>query len=84
MDEFQRAKLKAQLQQDIEDEFAKRTNEHRVKVHTINARRRHRKANKLKAATLPLDCLAIGDSWFDYPVNDYGFPWTNQDIIAQL
>jgi hypothetical protein len=84
MDEIQRAKLKAQLQQEVEDEFAKRTNEHRVKVHTINARRQYRKSNKLKAAKLPLDFLAIGDSWFDYPVNDFGFPWTNQDILAQL
>lgn len=84
MDERQRYKLNAQLQQEIEQEFARRTNEHRVKVHAINARRRHRKANKLKAATLQLDFLAIGDSWFDYPVNDYGVPWTNQDIAAQL
>jgi hypothetical protein len=21
---------------------------------------------------MPLDLLAIGDSWFDYPLNDYG------------
>ena len=50
MDNAERAKLKAQLRQQVEEEFAKRTQEHRVKVHTINARRRHRKANKLKAA----------------------------------
>ena len=84
MDEVQRAKLKAQLQQQVDEEFAKRAHEHRVKVHAIKARRRHRKANKLKATTLPLDFLAIGDSWFDYPLNDYGVPWTNQDIVAQL
>jgi hypothetical protein len=84
MDEFKIAGLKTQLRQEIENEFAKRTQEHRVKVHAINARRRHRKANKLKTAKLPLDFLAIGDSWFDYPLNDYGFPWTNQDIVAQL
>jgi hypothetical protein len=84
MDELQRSKLKAQLQQEIEEEFSRRTKEHRARVHAINARRRYREARKLKAATLPLDLMAIGDSWFDYPVNDYGVPWINQDIVAQL
>ena len=84
MDERQRSKLKAELQQEIEDEFKKRTDEHRIRVHAINARRRYREARKLKKRTLPLDCLAIGDSWFDYPVNDYGIPWINQDILAKL
>ena len=84
MDELERSKLKAKLQQDIEEEFARRTKEHRLRVHTINARRRYREAHKLKATKIPLDFLAIGDSWFDYPVNDYGFPWANQDIVAQL
>lgn len=84
MDNGERAKLKAQLRQQVEDEFAKRTQEHRAKVHTINARRRYRKANKLKAAKQPLDFLAIGNSWFDYPLNDYGIPWPNQDIVAKL
>ncbi|HXE26103.1 MAG TPA: SGNH/GDSL hydrolase family protein [Roseiarcus sp.] len=84
MDFAERAKLKAQLRQQVEDEYGKRAREHRVKVHTINARRRYRKANKLKAAKQPLDFLAIGDSWFDYPLNDYGIPWPNQDIVAKL
>ena len=84
MDIAERAKLKAQLRQQVEDEYAKRAQEHRVKIHTINARRRYRKANKLKAAKQQLDFLAIGDSWFDYPLNDYGIPWPNQDIVAKL
>jgi hypothetical protein len=84
MDNAERAKLKARLREQVDEEFAKRAHEHRVKVHTINARRRHRKANKLKAAKNPLDFLAIGDSWFDYPLNDYGIPWPNQDIVAKL
>ena len=84
MDNAERAKLKTQLRQQVENEFARRTQEHRAKVHTISARRRYRKANKLKAAKQPLDVLAIGDSWFDYPLNDYGIPWPNQDIVAKL
>jgi hypothetical protein len=35
MDERLTSDLKSQLRQQVEDEFAKRTNEHRVKVHTI-------------------------------------------------
>jgi hypothetical protein len=84
MDEPRRSDLQSQLRQQVEDEFTKRTNEHRVKVHAINARRRSRQSRKLKAAPLPLDFLAVGDSWYDYPLNDFGVPWTNQDIIAQL
>ena len=82
MDERRRSDLKSQLQQQVEDEFAKRTNEHRAKVHAINARRRSRQSRKLKATALPLDLLAIGDSWYDYPLNDFGVPWTNQDIVG--
>lgn len=85
MDQLEKSKLKVQLQQEREEEFAKRTKEHLVKVHTINARRRYRQGRKLKAAAaVPLDFLAIGDSWFDYPANDVGLPWLNQDIIAKL
>ena len=49
MDEVRTAKLKAQLRQQVDEEFAKRAHEHRVKVHAIKAPARHRKANKLKA-----------------------------------
>ena len=28
---------------------------------------------------MPLEIL-----WFDYPLNDFGLPWPNQDIVAQL
>jgi hypothetical protein len=48
MDELQRSQLKAQLQQQIDEEFAKRTKEHLVKVHAVNARRRYRESRKLK------------------------------------
>jgi hypothetical protein len=84
MDELQRSKLKAQLQQEVEEEFARRTKEHRATVHAIKARRRYRQGRKLKVVASPLDLLAIGDSWSDYPINDYGVPWVNQDIVAQL
>ena len=84
MDERRRSDLQSNLRQQVEEEFTKRTNEHRVRVHVINARRRSRQSRKLKAAPLPLDLLAVGDSWYDYPLSDFGVPWTNQDIVAQL
>jgi hypothetical protein len=33
---------------------------------------------------MPLDLLAIGDSWFDYPLNDYGHFSTIQAIIGEV
>jgi hypothetical protein len=85
MDELERSQLETQLQLDIEKDFAKRRRDHRLRNHTINARRRYRATNKLKVGKAALDCLAIGDSWFDYPVSDHGFfPWPRQDIAAQL
>ena len=74
----------AGVQQDVANDFANRTVEHRLKISQIKARRLHREANNLSALPLPLDMLAIGDSWFDYPVGDAGLPDTNQDIVAQL
>jgi hypothetical protein len=33
---------------------------------------------------MPLDLLAVGDSWFDYPLNDYGHFANNQAIIGEV
>ena len=84
MDQFSRAQIKAQLRQDIEEEQARRSVEHQITVNRKKQRARHRQAHKLAAEPVPLDCLAIGDSWFDYPLNDFGVPWPNQAIVAQL
>jgi hypothetical protein len=84
MDQFTRAAIKAQLRQDIEEEQARRTAQHEITVNQKKQLARYREAHDLTAGPRPLDCLAIGDSWFDYPLNDYGVPWPNQDIIAQL
>jgi hypothetical protein len=84
MEELQRSKGKAQLQQEVQEEFARRSAEHRTKVNQANAHRHYRETRGIAATTAPLDFLAIGDSWFDYPVNDWGVLWPNQDIIAQL
>jgi len=85
MSGFQKwTEINARSRQDTEAEFARRTITHRATVARIKAQHRHRTEHKLEDLTLPLDLLAIGDSWFDYPVGDAGFPDTNQDIVAQL
>ena len=83
MDLFSRANIQAQLSQDIAAEQAQRTVQHEIRVNQKKHLARYREAHNIEAPT-PLDCLAIGDLWFDYPLNDYGLPWPNQDIIAQL
>ena len=84
MDQFSRANIKAQLNQDAAAEQAQRTVQHELRVNHKKQLARYRQAHNIAAAPTPLDCLAIGDSWFDYPLNDFGLPWPNQDIVAQL
>jgi hypothetical protein len=84
MDQFSRANIKAQLSQDIAKEQAQRTVQHEIRVNQNKQLARYREAHNIAAVPTRLDCLAIGDSWFDYPLNDYGLPWPNQDIVAQL
>jgi hypothetical protein len=84
MDQFSRADIKAQLSKDIAAEQAQRSAEHEIIVNQKKQLARHREAHRLAAVPKALDCLAIGDSWFDYPLNDYGLPWPNQAIVAQL
>jgi hypothetical protein len=50
---------------------------------------RNRSGNKRRTArgaapAMPLDFLAIGDSWFDYPLNDWGHFASNQAIIGEV
>jgi hypothetical protein len=84
MDQLSKANIKAQLSQDIAEEQARRTVQHEIEVNQKKQLARHREKIKIAAVPVALDCLAIGDSWFDYPLNDYGLPWPNQDIVEQL
>jgi hypothetical protein len=84
VDQFSRANIKARLNKDIAAEQAQRTAQHEIRVNQKKQLARYRQAHKIAAPPTPLDCLAIGDSWFDYPLNDAGLPWPNQAIVAQL
>jgi hypothetical protein len=84
MDQVSRANIKAQLSEDVAAEQARRTGQHEIAVNQKKQLARYREAHNIAAVPKALDCLAIGDSWFDYPLNDYGLPWPNQAIVAQL
>jgi len=69
------AQSQQQLWQTSEDEVTRRVLEHQAAVDRI----RHgskRRALRAGAAARPaqLDILAIGDSWFEYPLSDDGLP----------
>lgn len=80
-----RIKLYKQLLLEIQAEVRNRTNEHKQRVDAIKKGIEHRKLMNLVTPNQPLDFLAIGDSWFDYPLNgnDYS-PFVHTDIVAQL
>jgi hypothetical protein len=75
--------LQAQLREAINEEIESRIEAHRLSVSRINDGIERRKAHGLAPRLPQLDFLAIGDSWFDYPLNDYGVLWPNQDIVAK-
>jgi hypothetical protein len=65
--------------QAIDDEL-----DQRIREHARNVRRWHRAQQFKKRANVPLDFLAVGDSWFDYPLYDNAllYPW-DWGIVAQ-
>lgn len=86
-----RVQLTIQQRQAIEDELTKRTLAHGRRVDRLRRGKalRSRAGPKTKgapaAAQQSLDLLAIGDSWFDYPLNGNDVSFSGDtDIIAQL
>jgi hypothetical protein len=79
-----RAKIYVQLQNAIEAEITERTKEHRRRVVAIKRGIEHKRALNLALPKVPLDFLAIGDSWFDYPLNGNDISFYNTAIVEQL
>lgn len=73
----------AQLREAIDAELQSRIVDHQNNVSRIRSGMRRRAAHGLAPRLPPLDFLAIGDSWFDYPLSDYGTLWPNQGIVAK-
>jgi hypothetical protein len=87
-----RIDLTIQQREAVEAELDRRTLAHKRRVGRIKRgaqlrAQRRTKAKKPKAAppqAAQLDFLAIGDSWFDYPLNGNDISLTNTAIAAQL
>jgi hypothetical protein len=80
----ERLDLDIQQRDAVEAELARRALAHKRRVARLKRGARLRAGTNKAAAQQPLDFLAIGDSWFDYPLNGNDPSFTSTDIIAQL
>jgi hypothetical protein len=79
-----RLDLDIQRREAIETELARRTLAHKRRVARLKRGGRLRARANKTVAQRPLDFLAIGDSWFDYPLNGNDPSFGSTAIIAQL
>ncbi len=79
-----RASLAQQQREAIQAEMQTRTLAHKRRVERLRHGRRLRVEAKKAAAASQLDFLAIGDSWFDYPLSGNDPSFSNTAIAAQL
>jgi hypothetical protein len=80
----ERLDLDIQQRDAVEAELARRTLAHKRRVARLKRGARIRSQTNKAAAQQPLDFLAIGDSWFDYPLNGNDPSFGSTAIIAQL
>jgi hypothetical protein len=84
MDTADRLQLEMQLRQARRDEIERRVTAHNVEVQRNRSGSERRTARGLARRRTPLDFLAIGDSWFEYPLTDDGFiTGFNQAIVGE-
>ena len=79
-----RANLAEQQREAIQAENEKRTVAHKRRVERLRLGRRMRAEAHKAAGAGQLDVLAIGDSWFDYPLSGNDPSFSNTAIAAQL
>jgi hypothetical protein len=79
-----RLDLSIQQRGAVEAELARRTLAHKRRVARLKRGARLRAEANKAPAQQSLDFLAIGDSWFDYPLNGNDPSFATTDIIAQL
>ncbi len=70
-----RAQLNMRLREAVKAENAARVKTHKDENDRIKSGIEHRKALKQAQPKVPLDFLAIGDSWFEYPLNGNDLPF---------
>jgi hypothetical protein len=76
--------LRRQLSQSIDADIAQRTAAHKARI--ANLKLAHTTLLSLTNGQMaePLTMLAIGDSWFDYPLDGNGPLPIDTDVIAQM
>ena len=79
-----RTDLATQQREAMEAEFVKRTIAHKRRVDRLRNGQKLRAVAKKAAGAGQLDVLAIGDSWFDYPLSGNDPSLANTAIAAQL
>jgi len=79
-----RLDLDIQQRDAVEAELARRALAHKRRVARLKRGARLRTQANKAPAQQPLDFLAIGDSWFDYPLNGNDPSFASTDIITQL
>jgi hypothetical protein len=85
MDTADRLQLEMQLRQARREEIERRVTAHNVEVQRNRGGSERRTARGFGPRRTPLDFLAIGDSWFEYPLTDDGFiTGFNQAIIGEV
>jgi hypothetical protein len=82
MDPTNRLQLEMQLREARKAEIEKRVKAHKLQVDRIERGNRLRSVHGLGPRKVPLDFLAIGDSWFEYPLNDDGLLGPNAAVVA--
>jgi hypothetical protein len=84
MDAASRIQLEKQLRDARAEEIETRIRAHKLKVEQIRTVSRRRGTLGLAPQKMPLDFLALGDSWFEYPLTDDGLLTTsNQAIVGE-
>jgi hypothetical protein len=76
--------LRKQLSDSIKSEIAERTAAHQARIAALKTVRARPLAMGVQATPEPLVLLAVGDSWFDYPLDGNGISLGDTDLIAQL
>jgi hypothetical protein len=74
----------AQKREQIDQDIQQRIEIHQANIARLAAARASAVALNVAVANRPLVMLAIGDSWFDYPLTGNGLPLVDTDVIAQL
>ena len=80
---LKKSKLSAELLEASKAQNSINVQLHKVRTSRINRSRVRRRDRRHQLEGLPLDFLAIGDSWFEYPIYDNGPIPGETEIVAQ-